>query len=192
MRECLPRAIRNRPEPRYNKGGAIVVKSTESLNSWYRSFAAAPFPLPCPFHFLLTDPSRCYPSYARTKLPRERWKRPFSLSSRPRRTLRLRDVHSRVRVSFGRQSGAPLSLSRSPKRESIMPNPAESNETRWYSKVQILTEYARWNCCLDSAFSFCTFQRSHYCGIWGFVYPFSATYTWEFEKYLDSWDFLNM
>lgn len=192
MRECLPRAIRNRPEPRYNKGGAIVVKSTESLNSWYRSLAVPSFPCPVPPTSFWPIPHVVILRMRARKLPRERWKRPFSLSSRPRRTLRLRDVHSRVRISFGWQSGAPLSPSRSPKRESIMPNPAEFNETRWYSKVQILTEYARWNCRLDSAFSFCTFQRSHYCGIWGFVYPFSATYTWEFEKYLDSWDFLNM
>lgn len=175
MRECLPRAIRNRPEPRYNKGGAIaVVKSTESLNSWYR-LLCSPLP-PSAFLFLLTHPSRCYPCIrARNYL--ESGERGPSLVLLAPRELCDYVTYTRVCMLFWSAIWSNLvSLSRFPKRESIMSNPAELNETWWHSKVRILTKYARWNCCSDSAFSFCTFQRSHYCGILGFVYSFSTTH----------------
>jgi len=105
-------------EPRYNKGGAIaVVKSTESLNSWYRlasSSSSCSFPRFDRSLVLLS--LVCAHEIIRSAAERERERekereRSRSPSSRPRRTRRLRDVHSRVHVSFSRQSGALLSLS---------------------------------------------------------------------------------
>lgn len=126
------------------RAGAIaVVKSTESLNLWYRSgqsSSSVPSPTPLFFVSRRRDPSRAPPRRAglsHTKLPGERTAL-YSLSSRAPGGLgdyvTCTFVH--VRVSFDRQSGAllspSLSLSCSPERESIMLNPAGSNETRHY------------------------------------------------------------
>lgn len=154
MHECLPRAIRNRPEPRYNKGGAIaVVKLTESLNSWYRSLACRPLFLIPPFFFWPI--LRCYPSYARTKLPRERWERGLlSFFSPPEDSaITWRVYCTRVCMSFSTGIWS-TSVSFSLSEERIY-----HAESRWVERnsmvleVRILTECARWNCCPDRGLS---------------------------------------
>jgi len=163
MRECLPRAIRNRPEPRCNKGGTIaVVKSTESLNSWYRSFVPLP---PPPFQ---PDPSLLFLVCAHKITQREALLSFFSPPEDSAITWRALACACLFRPAIWSTS---VSFSLSEER-------IYHAESRWVERnsmvleVRILTEYARWNCCPDRAFSFCTSQRSHYCGIWGFAHPF--------------------
>lgn len=116
MRECLPRAIRNRPASRVNnKGGAIaVVKSTESLNSWYRTIPSPPPPF----------------GFSPRVIPHEITRRETGLLPFFSRTLPggLGDYVTRIRMCVSLLTGnlerfclpPSLSFSRSPERESIM------------------------------------------------------------------------
>lgn len=148
-RVCLPWAIPKTGlcKPRYNKGGAIaVVKSTESLNSWYRSANSLSSLLPllpppafvsCRERFSIPlARALCYPTQNYPKRTG-----PFSLSSRAPGGL-----GDYVTCTFAcaclfwpaiwsASVSLPLSLSRSPERESIMLNPAGSNETRQYARI---------------------------------------------------------
>lgn len=142
MRECLPRAIRNRPEPRYNKGGAIaVVKSTESLNSWYRSFPSLPLLLLLLLPALLFSfwpIPRCYPSYARTKLPREAAKRGRSLFLLALGELGDYVTCTRACMSLSAAAIWSTSVSLSLSEEGIYRAEFnfESNEIRWYLRYE--------------------------------------------------------
>lgn len=173
-------------EPRYNKGGIAVVKSAESLNSWYRSRPRPPLTVNAPPSSTSTLRFRSSPLYPLVcEITRARWGPSFStppplslalsfflsffLSSRPRRTRRLR-VRARVHVSFGQQSGAHLSAPPRPRlsspfslcpffaRESLSrciplsrTKPAETRRGECarcsLREVRILTECPRWNCC---------------------------------------------
>lgn len=193
MRECLPRAIRNRPEPRYNKGGAIVVKSTESLNSWYRSLAASPFSLcpvsptsfwPIPHVVILRMRARNYP---------ESGERGPSLFLLALGELCDYVTYTRVCVSLLAGNLEHLYLFLAPRKENLscrIPlSRTKPDGTRRYKSWLntrdeiaasiVLSRFVRFNEAITAVFE-------------GLYILFSATYTWEFEKYLDSWDFLNM
>lgn len=146
MRECLPRAIRNRPEPRYNKGGAIaVVKSTESLNSWYRLLGSLPssfWPIP------------------RAVIPRMRARNYPESGERSPSLFLLTPEDSAItwralaRACLFRPAIWSASISFSLSEERIY-----HAKSRWVERNSMVLEV---RISTDSAFSFCTFQRSHY------------------------------
>lgn len=178
-------------KPRYNKGGIGIVKSTESLNSWYRFV----------LHLLLSLSlsllrsstwilSSAIPSCTHTpeNYHRVRWRIPsFSLF-----LLAPGRVCTTITASaFACVSLLAGNLERPFSREESLSCwiPLGSKETRHdecegtsYCEVWILTECARWNCAAPIIFSlFFLFiylfllypeRRFVICGIWGSLFFF--------------------